>query len=340
MNSVSTATKSALAEPFAELFEGIGIGNQRMDTHFAGLIAGPLALDKAQSLTRSAAHILFPNLFRRKRSSMHAYRTHNCGAAPRNRRRRDASAVGLGPSQARPWRRAVRRSARPLRPHPDRRPRQQRAASGARASARRIGGDDRRRGRVARARGDQPQSRHRRDRGGRRERHGPVAAEELPLPVAGEADYPEEIRLRYRFLDLRRERLHANIMLRSQVIASIRRRMIEQGFTEFQTPILTASSSPEGARDYLVPSRVHPGKFYALPQAPQMFKQLIMVAGLRPLFPDRALLPRRGRPRRPLARRILPARFRDELRHPGRRVRGDRAGPAPACSRSSPTASR
>jgi aspartyl-tRNA synthetase len=109
------------------------------------------------------------------------------------------------------------------------------------------------------------------------------AAHELPLPVAGEADYPEDIRLRYRYLDLRRERIHANIVLRSNVIASIRRRMVDQGFTEFQTPILTASS-PEGARDYLVPSRVHPGKFYALPQAPQMFKQLIMVAGFDRYF--------------------------------------------------------
>ncbi len=108
-------------------------------------------------------------------------------------------------------------------------------------------------------------------------------ADELPLPVAGEADYPEDIRLKYRFLDLRRDRLHRNIVLRSNVIASLRRRMIDQGFTEFQTPILTASS-PEGARDFLVPSRVHPGKFYALPQAPQMFKQLLMVAGFDRYF--------------------------------------------------------
>ena len=109
------------------------------------------------------------------------------------------------------------------------------------------------------------------------------AADRLPLPVFGETEYPEEIRLTNRFLDLRRERLHKNIVLRSNVISSLRRRMIDQGFTEFQTPILTASS-PEGARDYLVPSRVHPGKFYALPQAPQMFKQLLMVAGFDRYF--------------------------------------------------------
>jgi aspartyl-tRNA synthetase len=109
------------------------------------------------------------------------------------------------------------------------------------------------------------------------------AADTLPFQVAGTQEIPEEQRLRYRFLDLRREKMHANIVLRSQVIAAIRRRMTAQGFLEFQTPILT-SSSPEGARDYLVPSRIHPGEFYALPQAPQQFKQLLMVSGFDRYF--------------------------------------------------------
>jgi aspartyl-tRNA synthetase len=119
------------------------------------------------------------------------------------------------------------------------------------------------------------------------------AAEVLPIQVAGDEKYPDDLRLKYRFIDLRRDKVHRNIMLRSQVITSIRKRMIDAGFIEFQTPILTASS-PEGARDFLVPARNHPGKFYALPQAPQQFKQLIMVAGfdryfqIAPCFRDEA----------------------------------------------------
>ena len=109
------------------------------------------------------------------------------------------------------------------------------------------------------------------------------SASDLPLPVFGDQEYPEDIRLKYRFLDLRRERMHHNIVLRSRIISSIRRRMTDQGFLEFQTPILTASS-PEGARDFLVPSRLHPGQFYALPQAPQQFKQLVMVSGFDRYF--------------------------------------------------------
>jgi aspartyl-tRNA synthetase len=109
------------------------------------------------------------------------------------------------------------------------------------------------------------------------------AAAELPLPVAGEQEYPEDVRLRYRFLDLRRETLHANIVTRTKIIRDMRRRMEDAGFTEYSTPILTASS-PEGARDFLVPSRIHEGKFYALPQAPQQYKQLLMVAGFDRYF--------------------------------------------------------
>ena len=113
--------------------------------------------------------------------------------------------------------------------------------------------------------------------------HVESVAEPLPLQVNSDAEFPESTRLTYRFLDLRREKLHKNIVLRSKIISSLRRKMTDQGFLEYQTPILTASS-PEGARDYLVPSRVHPGKFYALPQAPQMFKQLLMVSGFDRYF--------------------------------------------------------
>lgn len=113
--------------------------------------------------------------------------------------------------------------------------------------------------------------------------HVESAADQTPLPLAGDVEYPEEQRLRYRFLDLRREKMQKNVVLRSRVIASIRRRMQDHGFNEFQTPILTCSS-PEGARDFLVPSRIHPGEFYALPQAPQLFKQLLMVSGFDKYF--------------------------------------------------------
>ena len=151
------------------------------------------------------------------------------------------------------------------------------------------------------------------------------AAEELPLPVAGEADYPEDIRLRYRYLDLRRERLHANILLRSNVISSIRRRMIDPGLHRI----------PDADPDRLQPRRrarlsgAEPRPSRQILRAPAGAADVQAIdhgRRLRPLFPDRALLPRRGCPRRPLARRILPARFRNELRHARRCFRSDRAG--------------
>ena len=152
-------------------------------------------------------------------------------------------------------------------------------------------------------------------------------ADLLPLQVNSEADSGEDIRLRYRFLDLRRDKIHRNILLRSAVIASLRRRMLDQGFTEFQTPILTASS-PEGARDFLVPSRMHPGSVLCAAAGAAAVQAAADGGGLRSLFPDRAVLPRRGQPGRPQPGRVLSARFRDVLRHPGRRVRRDRAGAA------------
>ena len=154
---------------------------------------------------------------------------------------------------------------------------------------------------------------------------GPAA--ELPMPVFGDQEYPEEIRLKYRFLDLRRERLHRNVIKRGQIIDSIRRRMKEQGFFEFQTPILTASSPGGRAR---LPGAVAAasGQVLCAAAGAAAVQAAHHGGGLRSLLPDRAVLPRRGRARRPLARRVLPARRRDELRHAGRRVRRDRAGDA------------
>ena len=164
-------------------------------------------------------------------------------------------------------------------------------------------------------------------------------AGELPLPVFGEQEYPEDIRLKYRFLDLRREKLHQNIMTRGAIVDSMRKRMKDQGFFEFQTPILTASS-PEGARDFLVPSRIHPGKLLRAAAGAAAIQAVADDVRLRPLLPDRALFPRRGSARRPLARRVLSARRRDELCRPRTMCSRRWSRSSPACSRSSPRASR
>ncbi len=143
---------------------------------------------------------------------------------------------------------------------------------------------------------------------------------ELPFEINRSREADETQRLKYRYLDLRNPAVKKNIILRCNVVAALRQAMMEHGFLEITTPILTASS-PEGARDYLVPARKHPGKFYALPQAPAAVQAAADDLRLRPLFPDRPLLPRRGRARRPQPRRVLSARYGDGLRHAGRRVR-------------------
>ncbi len=145
------------------------------------------------------------------------------------------------------------------------------------------------------------------------------AADVVPLQVADGDQAGEEVRLKYRFLDLRREGMHSRIRLRNNIIKSMRMKMWDQGFQEFNTPILTASS-PEGARDYLVPSRLHPGKFYALPQAPQQFKQLLMVSGFDRYFQIAPCFRDEDGPRRPSGR-VLPARHGNELRAAGRHLR-------------------
>ena len=215
---------------------------------------------------------------------MHPYRTHNCGELRTGDVGETVRLSGLGAPQARPRPAAVHRSARPLRHHPDRVP--------ARASRSSRDAEDVRLESVVTVTGRvvarSPETVNPNLPTGEVEVVADAllveaAAEPLPLQVNAERDYPEETRLRYRFLDLRRETMQRNILLRSQVISSIRRRMEAQGFIEFQTPILTASS-PEGARDFLVPSRLHPGKFYALPQAPQQYKQLLMISGFDRYF--------------------------------------------------------
>ena len=259
---------------------------------------------------------------------MHRYRTHTCGALRAGDIGSRGAALGLVSPHPRPRRRAVHRPARPLRPHPDAspiptarlsRPPRRCARNGWCASTARCA-----RGRTAPR---IPTCRPARSRSTSREIEVLGPAGELPMPVFGDQEYPEEIRLKYRFLDLRRERLHRNIMKRGDIIDSLRRRMKEQGFFEFQTPILTASSPGGRAR---LSRAVAPASGQVL--RPAAGAAAVQAADhdrrLRPLFPDRALLSRRGRARRPLARRVLPARHRDELRHPGGRVRRGRAGAA------------
>jgi len=214
---------------------------------------------------------------------MHAYRSHTCGALRAADTGTTRPPLRLDPSKARPWRSRLHRPARPLWPDPaGPAPDTPGFAVVERLRAESVIRVD---GEVVARSADTINANLATGEVEVRVKAVEVLSEaaELPLPVFGEPDYPEEIRLKHRYLDLRRETLHKNIVLRSKVIHSIRNRMIDQGFLEYQTPILTASS-PEGARDFLVPSRMHPTKFYALPQAPQQFKQLLMVSGFDRYF--------------------------------------------------------
>ena len=255
--------------------------------------------------------------------AMHRYRSHTCAQLRKSDVGSDRSPVRLGASRARPWRPAVHRPARPLRPDPDRRRSRIRPAFKIAETVRgewviRVDGEVK--ARMAEAvNANLPTGEIEIFA---REIEVLSAAKELPLPVFGEPDYPEDIRLKYRFLDLRRETLHKNIVTRTKIIAEMRRRMGEVGFTEYSTPILTASS-PEGARDFLVPSRIHPGQVLRAAAGAAAVQAAADGGRLRPLFPDRAVLPRRGPARRPPAGRVLPARPRDELRRP-RKTSGTR----------------
>ena len=265
---------------------------------------------------------------------MHRYRTHSCDDLRPEHVGEEARLSGWVHRIARSWKSVVPGPARPLRNYPVRRRYRGRRTSTA-VEAVRPESVVTVTGKVVKRSADtiNPEPRHRRGRTvGIDDFNVPSMAAMLPLQVHGESGISRRKPVcATATLICAGKKCIANIMLRSAIIASIRRRMIEQGFTEFQTPILTASS-PEGARDFLVPSRLHPGEFYALPQAPQHIQATGHGIGLRSLFSDRPVLSRRGRPRRPGAGRVLSARCGDVLRRARRCLRRPGAGFRRCCS--------